>query len=67
MSTSSRRRRSSRPANRRLASNIIASSAPATIDRSREYAFIRRDLVRILIYGGGLIAIMVVLNIAGVF
>ncbi len=56
----STRRRSSR-ANRRPPIRNIKESTPIGADPLLEYRFIRRDLVRILAIGGGLIALMVVL------
>ena len=60
------RRRSSR-ANRRSPLRNIKESTPIGADPLVEYSYIRRDLVRILIIGGGLIAIMIVLAVLNVF
>ena len=58
----STRRRSSR-ANRRPPIRNIKESAPIGADPLLEYRFIRRDLIRIITLGGGLLALMVVLAV----
>ncbi len=58
----STRRRSSR-ANRRPPIRNIKESAPIGADPLLEYSFIRRDLVRILAIGGGLLLLMVILAV----
>ena len=60
------RRRSSR-ANRRAPIRPIKTSNPAGLDPVIEYKSIREDLVRILIVGGALIALMIVLAIVNPF
>ncbi|GIV96056.1 MAG: hypothetical protein KatS3mg057_0713 [Herpetosiphonaceae bacterium] len=65
MTTSSRRRRARRPARRNLPH--YAAVEPTPFDHTVEYRYIRYDLVRILLIGGGLIALMIVLYLARVF
>lgn len=60
------RRRSTR-ANRRPPIRNLKDSNPGGLDHTLEYTYIRRDLLRILGIGGGLIAVMIVLAIANVF
>ncbi|MBA3469806.1 MAG: hypothetical protein H0T53_09190 [Herpetosiphonaceae bacterium] len=62
----STRRRSTR-ANRRPPIRNIKESNPIGADPLLEYRYIRRDLVRILAIGGGLLAIMIVLAVLNVF
>ena len=62
----SQRRRSTRAKRRPVIRNIKESN-PVGIDYSMEYRFIRRDLTRILLIGGGLIAIMIILAVLNVF
>ena len=65
MSTSPRRTRPTRPT-RRMPPNItMASTGPTAEDRSREYVYIRHDLIRILLWGGGLILAMVLIYFLG--
>lgn len=62
----SNRPRSTR-AKRRSPIRNIKQSNPAGLDYSLEYTYIRRDLIRILSIGFGLIGIMVVLAVLNVF
>ena len=65
MSVPSRRRNRQQRRATRVATTIAPEST--TLDFTTEYGFIRRDLIRILIIGGSLIALMIVLSIAQVF
>ena len=55
------RRRSTR-ANRRAPIRRIPSSNPSGIDPQMEYVYIRQDLMRILVIGGILFALMIALS-----
>lgn len=59
-------RRSTR-ARRRPPIRNIKQSSIIGIDPTLEYRYIRADLTRILLIGGGLIAVMIVLAILNVF
>ncbi|HYF61646.1 MAG TPA: hypothetical protein VD886_02465 [Herpetosiphonaceae bacterium] len=62
----SNRPRSTR-AKRRAPIRNIKQSNPAGLDYSLEYTYIRRDLIRILSIGFGLIGFMIVLAVLNVF
>ncbi len=59
-------RRSTRARRRSPIRNIKASTSTG-INPDVEYIYIRHDLVRIILMGGGLLAIMVVLAVLNVF
>lgn len=62
----STRRRSTRT-NRRPPIRNIKESTPIGTDPVLEYSYIRRDLIRVLSIGGGLIGLMIILAILNVF
>lgn len=59
-------RRSTR-ARRRPPIRNIKTSSSAGMNPDVEYIYIRHDLIRIILMGGGLLALMVVLAVLNVF